>query len=176
MANIALLAGCLIPGLYLGYTDIKRRILPDKITIPMIITGFIYSVCTGNLQTGITGSVSAFLLFFMTAFIFGGGIGGGDIKLAAGLGMWFGFPDVLYIIIAGIFMMVIYELGKMLSTGKLKSRLKETTIPFFRGIFLRIFLKIKAVPDIKQKEKDYGMPLGTFLIISSWLVWGTRIF
>jgi len=174
--NAVLLAGCLLPGLYLGYTDIKKRTLPDRVTIPMIIAGFIYSAYTGNLQTGITGSVSAFLLFFITAFIFGGGIGGGDIKLAAGLGMWFGFPEVLYIIIAGVFMMVIYELGKMVYAGKLKSRLKETTIPFFRGIFLRFFLKIKAVPDIEQKEEDYGMPFGTFLVAASWLVWGARIF
>jgi prepilin signal peptidase PulO-like enzyme (type II secretory pathway) len=47
------------------------------------------------------GGLAAFLLFFLVASVSPGGLGSGDIKLAAFLGFVFGFPYVFWALVAG---------------------------------------------------------------------------
>ena len=49
----------------------------------------------------IIGGIFAFVIFYGTAILKPGDLGGGDVKLAALIGLTFGFPAVLWVLIVG---------------------------------------------------------------------------
>ena len=63
--------------------------VPNWITFPMILTGWVYSFASGG-WTGLGWSLLA--TFFGLALLYGiymvGGMGAGDVKLLAGIGAW----------------------------------------------------------------------------------------
>ena len=63
--------------------------VPNWITFPMIVSGWVYSFASGGLS-GLGWSVLA--TFFGLALLYGiymvGGMGAGDVKLLAGIGAW----------------------------------------------------------------------------------------
>ena len=116
-------------------TDIESGILPDKIIYPAMIIAFSISAAVSilsildvdsagiiihGLGSSLLGGVTGFLFFLIAAFIFKGGIGGGDIKLAGMIGLLTGFLNIFVAIVLPI--------------KKIKSR--KQTIPF--GPFLCI--------------------------------------
>lgn len=107
----------------LSYIDIKKRIIPDKIIFSLIIPGIflnllISDICIKDMILGfLFGGGSLFLISFIL-----GGIGGGDIKFMAIMGLYIG----------------------------LNSTVKALTISFIVSGFISIFLilfKIKSYKD-----------------------------
>lgn len=149
----------LIPGLVLAYADIKYRVLPDFITLPLIGVGLIYNLVLlyrGNLMLGLNGlSGGAFvclLFLILSVFTKGGDIGGGDIKLSIALGFWMGFTWIVFIIMAAaisalVFVGIRQLLSKWiywpLAPGQLDTS-SPYPIPF--GVFLVIVTVIILVP------------------------------
>lgn len=83
--------------------DIKYRLVLDVITYPAIILVVLFQLVLepDATLTVFVGGVMTFVLFFLTAALKPGDLGGGDIKLAALLGFAFGFPAVLWALIVG---------------------------------------------------------------------------
>lgn len=98
------------------FIDIDYQIIPDRITLPGIFLGIL--LASTLLPLGIKNSLSgAFLgggLFYLTAFLSRGGMGGGDIKLTAMIGAFIGWKGVIITIflaalsgsLVGVFLMV----------------------------------------------------------------------
>jgi len=98
-------------ALYLPYTtifalilitDIERRLILDVVMYPAILLAFIASFFTPGMTWGsaLAGGAIGFVLFLGVAWagsaIFGSGaMGGGDVKLAAFVGLITGFPLVI---------------------------------------------------------------------------------
>jgi len=89
------LLGCLIPATVCGYTDIKRGLIYNKVTLPMIAAGICYSIYTSQIKEALLGLALGFFILLICGLM--GGVGGGDVKLAAALGAWFG-TDVLWVL------------------------------------------------------------------------------
>ncbi|NYE56507.1 prepilin peptidase [Carboxydothermus ferrireducens] len=81
----------------LFFLDLENYLLPDKLTYPLFLAGILINLITRELswKSLIFGVITGFGLLFLLALISRGGIGGGDIKLAAGLGAFLGFPLIL---------------------------------------------------------------------------------
>ncbi|HZQ29666.1 MAG TPA: prepilin peptidase [Patescibacteria group bacterium] len=79
------------------FIDLKKGIIPDKIVYPAIILTLIYSffnqTIIENLAAGLASSLFFFLLYIGTR---GKGMGFGDVKLALLLGLFLGFPKILF--------------------------------------------------------------------------------
>lgn len=93
LLSITLIVAAVIDGLYLK--------VPNKITYPLIVSGWIYCACTGG-WAGLGMSVLATfvgigLLFFLHLI---GGMGAGDVKLLAGIAAWVGIQHTLWIFAA----------------------------------------------------------------------------
>jgi leader peptidase (prepilin peptidase)/N-methyltransferase len=98
-------------ALYLAYTailslvlvtDVERRLILNVVTYPAILLALVASFFTPGLnwQSALIGGAIAFLFFLAAAVagnaLFGGGaLGGGDVKLAAFIGLIVGFPLVI---------------------------------------------------------------------------------
>ncbi len=80
-----------------GFIDARHRIIPDAVTMPGIILGLGFSA----LEPGV-GLVSSLLgvalgggFLLLVAIVTNGGMGGGDIKLAAMMGAFLGWAGLL---------------------------------------------------------------------------------
>jgi leader peptidase (prepilin peptidase)/N-methyltransferase len=97
-------SSALIPALLLlaglvaiTFIDLERQIIPDRLTIPGIVTGIVANVATGAVPwlDCVIGAALAGSLFLVIILASGGGMGGGDMKLAAMLGAFLGWPLTL---------------------------------------------------------------------------------
>lgn len=87
--------------------DIHHQIIPDVISLPGIIAGFLFSFCNGaaGWQSSLIGILAgggvlyaiALLYFYLRKI---DGMGGGDIKLLAMIGAWLGWPSLPFVILA----------------------------------------------------------------------------
>lgn len=136
----------LVLGIYVGAlivllaTDLDQRLLPDVITLPLIVYAaavtFLglnpvlagkasYLVADGDLAA-VLGAVLAPGLLALTDRLFRGALGGGDLKLAVSLGLLFGVTQLLLGFLAAsvVFAAVVLALVATRRVGL------KTAIPF----------------------------------------------
>jgi leader peptidase (prepilin peptidase)/N-methyltransferase len=147
LAALCLLAVCAIP---LAFVDLATRRLPDLLTGPayLVLAGFLL-LATATSATGdwsrlgraVLGGL-AFAGFCLVLFVISpGGIGPGDIKLAASLGTalaWFGWPALVTGALAGFVLGAGY--GVALLVGGHASR--KSQIPFGPFMIAGAFLVV----------------------------------
>jgi len=112
--------------------DIRYRIIPDRLHIAGAVLSLPLLLQSKQaLVFGINGFLIGGVVLFVIAILSNGGIGGGDIKLAAVIGLYLGYGVILTIILAfaagGIYCLVMLVLKK--------ARLRDT-MPF--GPFLSL--------------------------------------
>lgn len=117
----------------LSAIDLKSFKIPNKYTFPLIIGMFLFSIF--NLETLLTnflGLLIGFLIIFILQIINPSGIGGGDAKLCALLGLLLGCPKIVYGVLGG------FVLGGFFALVLLKSKLisRKDYIPY--GIYFFI--------------------------------------
>ncbi len=122
------------------FIDLRHRIIPDALTFPGLILGFLLSfvVSSPSVWNSLLGIAVGGGMFYLAA-ILGElvfkkeSMGGGDIKLAMMLGAFLGWQNMLLILLLSAF------LGSLVGGAALlfSKKLKETrTIPF--GPFLSL--------------------------------------
>lgn len=78
-----------------AFIDLDEGIIPDIITIPGVILGLAVSFFTIGFLPALWGALAFGGVLFVAAVISQGGMGGGDIKLAAAIGAFCGLPGAL---------------------------------------------------------------------------------
>ena len=121
---LALLGGLAIALIISIYTDLRYRLILNKITIPIALAAPLYWYATGTFSlTGIgihlvTGAVT---FAFCALWFRLGMMGGGDVKLFAALALWFPWVDVmtmvLYATLLGALVTVIFLVIHKLRRG-----------------------------------------------------------
>lgn len=102
-AESFLLAGAIFFFLLIAIIDLKTRLVlnvlvyPALITLPLIRVVFFQQPLANTL----IGGGLAFTIFYLTALLRPGDLGGGDVKLAALIGLLVGFPGVLWALLVG---------------------------------------------------------------------------
>ncbi len=119
------------------FIDIHLQIIPDVITLPGIVIGFMGSFFINSIswqQSAIGILVGGGTLYAVSLgyylFTKREGMGGGDIKLLAMIGAFLGWQSLLYVVFASSLLGTIIGLGAMLKQKKGG----QTRIPF--GPFL----------------------------------------
>lgn len=154
------------------YTDLKYGKIFNKLTFPFFFAGFLYNFMFKGFH-GLVSSFIGFLICFIPFFIFFqlGGVGGGDVKLLAGIGSWVGYPQVLWIVfmtsISGLFVSILISLFK----GRVEFVLKGAFMEGKKSVRNIIFSIISKNPEFLDKNKEFklyvpyslAIGLGTFL-------------
>lgn len=89
------LTGFLLTGVLIvcAFIDIDQGIIPDRITYPALAAGLFLSWWTVGLKSALLGVAVFAGVLLLAALFSNGGMGGGDIKLAAVIGAFSGFPS-----------------------------------------------------------------------------------
>lgn len=84
--------------------DIEWHIIPNRLTAFMAAAGAVLILLSSPhlLLSSLGGAVSAALILLLPAILYPGGMGGGDIKLAAVIGLYLGWPTSLLAVFLGV--------------------------------------------------------------------------
>jgi len=121
-------------GLIIAVIDIRGHLIANSMVLVLLITGAVYHWVQRTSQPRylLLGLLFGFIIPLILAFVSRGGMGGGDVKLCTAIGLWLGFPAVLYaLFISGLAGSLS---GLVLIAGGKKKR--KDAIPF--GPFLII--------------------------------------
>jgi prepilin peptidase CpaA len=132
------LGGLAIALIFSIYTDIRYRLIFNKITLPIALAAPLYWYATGGFSLTAIGvhllTAAIVFFFFALAFRFGA-MGGGDVKLFAALALWWPWIDVVRMIlfasILGALVTIIFVL-----IHKLKQKDGRVRIPYGVAISL----------------------------------------
>lgn len=82
-----------------AFIDIDEGIIPDLITYPGAALGIIMSWFNLGLKSSLSGMIFFALIFLLIAIVSRGGMGGGDVKLAAAIGAFTGLQGALLVLV-----------------------------------------------------------------------------
>ena len=92
-----------------GAIDARKYIIPNLITIPVIILGLAYQVYhKGYINLALAAAVAAIAI--IVALLTKGGLGGGDLKLLTGLALWLKLPQFLHVVLISSFIGIAWGL------------------------------------------------------------------
>ena len=108
------------------FIDLDHQIVPNAITYPGLIAGLLLAIPQGRLVPSAFAAAGAGALFLMIAVASRGGMGGGDIKLAAMMGAFLGWPQTAVALLVAF--VIGATAGVLLIAAKRRSR--KDPIPF----------------------------------------------
>ena len=164
----------LIPGILLAsWIDYSQRRVPNWLNALLIVMGFIVQACyfgTTGLSTGAWGLLTGFGLLIIPWLMHG--MGAGDVKLMAAIGVWLGPLLTLYSFALGAIIGGITAVVMILSTGRLRMAcvnigviLAKCTTPH------AVFSEVGSAKSfgITSQLLPYGVPLtaGTLIILAA---------
>ncbi|MGH3993634.1 MAG: prepilin peptidase [Pseudonocardiaceae bacterium] len=123
--------------------DLEHKLLPNRVVYPTFVAGWVGLIAAalidgdaGDLRRAAIGAVVFGGFFFVIAFIYPAGMGGGDVKLAFVLGSFLGFAGGVGAVIVGMFLS--FLLGGVIGLIAMKASGKgrKMQIPF--GPFLAL--------------------------------------
>ena len=119
------------------FIDLEHQIIPDSITLPGIVLGFLVSFFIPsmgwlNSLIGIAAGGGSLLLvaYGYQALTKRDGMGGGDIKLLAMMGAFFGWQAILFIIFAASLV------GSVIGISVMMAQKKDSTLAIPFGPYL----------------------------------------
>ena len=119
------------------FIDLEHQIIPDSITLPGIVIGFAISFFIPNLGwlnslLGILAGGGSLLLvaYGYELLTKRDGMGGGDIKLLAMMGAFFGWKAILFIVFAASL------LGSIIGVSMMLAQKKDSTLAIPFGPYL----------------------------------------
>lgn len=112
--------------------DLEHQLIPDRITLPGITVGFLGSLVTPRLVwvDSLLGILVGGGILFAIIMLSGGGMGGGDMKLAAMMGAFLGWKLTLVALFLGALLGGLVAMA-LLASGR---RRRKDPVPF--GPFL----------------------------------------
>ena len=108
------------------FIDIDHQIIPDPISLPGILLGFLFSLSGLNaigwkdsLIGLLLGGGSLYLIAVLFKWLTGkDGMGGGDVKLLAMIGAWLGWKSLSFVVLLSSISGIIIGGGSLLFSGK----------------------------------------------------------
>ena len=125
-----------VAGVLLAVIDLQHRLLPDRVVLTTLVCGAVLLLpaaaiegAWSSLLRAALGAAALFAVFLVLAVISPSGLGMGDVKLAAVLGLflgWLGWSVVLLGAVAGFVVQAVLALA-LLALGRVR---RDSELPF----------------------------------------------
>lgn len=130
--------GTITPGLFIIclastilistiFVDYRHYIIPNGYSLLMLLLGVGYMLThIDQWKNLLLGGIVAFLIFLLLMVFSGGNLGGGDVKLSAGIGLFIGLKGLM------MYLMLAFLFGAFTSLALLMLKIKDRkdNIPF----------------------------------------------
>jgi leader peptidase (prepilin peptidase)/N-methyltransferase len=110
--------------------DLDHQIIPNKITLPLLVAGLAFRGIQGELIPAVLGLLAGAGPLGLIAVVYSKGMGWGDVKLLGMLGVFVGWQKIIITMFLGSFLGVVWMVPLIL-TGKF-----DRKTPFAFGPFL----------------------------------------
>jgi leader peptidase (prepilin peptidase)/N-methyltransferase len=129
-------------GLVLSRVDLQHKLLPNRMVVPTLGIGLLLLLLDaatnqrwGNLLVAGIGCAASFVIYLILALISPRGMGMGDVKLSAPLGLYLGYLSIGHLIL-GIALGFI--VGAVASVALVTTGIagRKTSVPFGPSMFL----------------------------------------
>lgn len=164
----------LVPGILLAsWIDFSEKRVPNWLNLALIVTGFIVQGLyfgTSGLTAGFWGMLTGFGLLIVPWMMHG--MGAGDVKLMAAIGVWFGPLMTFYSLALGAMIGGVVAVIMIVSTGRLSMALGNMNIILAkcmnRSDWFTEFGSAKSFGSSSQLL-PYGVPLtaGTLVVLAA---------
>ena len=135
------LTSCLI---LISLIDYKTQIIPDGLVGVIAVSGVLYNLLYAppGVMDMLLGGAVGFAVMLLIFFISRGGMGGGDVKLSAAVGLWLGVEGTL------LFLLLAFIMGGIISMLLLVSGVKSKgdAVPFGPFLCFAAFVTILYQP------------------------------
>ena len=141
LALMFVLTSCLI---LISLIDYKTQIIPDGLVGVIAVSGVLYNLLYApqGVVDMLFGAAVGFVVMLVIFVISRGGMGGGDVKLSAAVGLWLGVEGTL------LFLLLAFIMGGILSLLLLVSGVKSKgdAVPFGPFLCLAAFVTVLYQP------------------------------
>lgn len=135
------LTSCLI---LISLIDYKTQIIPDGLVGVIAVSGVLYNLLYApqDIMYMLLGGAAGFAVILLIFLISCGGMGGGDVKLSAAVGLWLGVEGTL------LFLLLAFIMGGIISLLLLVSGVKSKgeAIPFGPFLCVSAFITVLYQP------------------------------
>ncbi len=171
----------LVPGVLLAsWTDFSKRRVPNRLNLALIIAGFAvqgWYFGWSGLGTGLLGLLVGFCLLIVPWLMHG--MGAGDVKLMAAIGVWMGPLLTLYSFLLGGLIGGLAAVVMIVSTGRLRMACANMGVILTKCTNRQLmFSEFGSVRNFGTTSQllPYGVPLtgGTLIILAGTMFgwWG----
>ena len=143
-----------------AWIDGKELKVPNWITFPMVLTGLIYSTCTGSLSAGLMGMATGLACLLPLYAV--GGMGAGDVKLMAGIGAWLGWQITMEAFIVSVVVGAVMAVLMVLSRGTWKKHYENFLTILSEWVVIRDPYKLSRIAAERKPAMvllPYGVPI-----------------
>ena len=162
--------------------DVANRRIPNWLTFSLVAAGVGQSLTpagTVPLGASVLGLLAGFGLTFALFAI--GALGGGDVKLMAGVGAWLGPGAALWVFLAAAVVGMVIVVAQCAATGRLRALLRNSAVLAINLAHVREF-GVDHVAETGQTTRSVDRPLpyavpvlaATLLYLYAW-AWGGRV-
>ena len=141
LALMFVLTSCLIS---ISLIDYKTQIIPDGLVGVIAVSSVLYNLLyvPHGVIDMLLGAAVGFAVMLLIFIISRGGMGGGDVKLSAAVGLWLGVEGTLLFLLLAFIMGGVISLLLLVSGAKSKGE----AIPFGPFLCLAAFLTVLYQP------------------------------
>jgi prepilin peptidase CpaA len=152
--------------------DIRSRRIPNVLTAGAILVAIPYLMLNGGLSSlsrGLLGAGMGLLLFFPYFAL--GGLGAGDVKLLAAIGMWLGPRPTLWVALFASMAGGVIAIGVALSHGYLRQAISNLAllITHWRVSGPRSLDSV-SLQSGRSPRFPYSVPIAAGLVLTLWLL------
>lgn len=170
-ARWAYLIGCLLPSLVVIYTDARYFEVSDKVVMFILLSGLLWSAHAGVLSDALLGAGLGFILLIGPCLM--NLAGGGDLKYAAALGVWFGPAGLVRILFWAAILGAAWGILLKLRRGRFRAWL----VTFLTGLWLRVAYNVRGsvlVPVVAGTQSKNipaeAVPFCVFMALMAWII------
>jgi prepilin peptidase CpaA len=171
---VVVIIACLVAAV----TDVRDFKIYNALTLPLIGSGLVFHTITAG-GAGLVASLAALCVgggVLLLPYLLGG-IGGGDVKLMAGVGAWFGLPLTLYVFIIAALATGAYSLFLLARHGGLGRAVVHFRVIGYqlRALTAHFGSEEKVDAMVHQEDRHrrlvpFGVMVAMAVVVA--LVWG----
>jgi prepilin peptidase CpaA len=160
--------------------DLRSRRIPNWLTFSLVLGGIVQSIAFGVTSTPLASVLGLCVGFAIPFVLFAlGALGGGDVKLLAGVGAWFGPQAALNVFIIAAIVGAVMVVAQALAQRRGKVLLRNTAVLAVNLAHVRdVGIDHAKATGASCRSVDRPLPYAVpvliamaFLLASSWTPW-----